>query len=211
MVAAGRIDIRPGDAGLRPCAARRTGAGGFTLLELILAISILMLLAGTAVMAFGPWQRQAALGDGAQRLATLLRACQAVAADTGCRVQVRFASAEDSNAPAASVQWEPQPLTEPGVFQPYQGSLVGTTDLADMVRVENCKLTGPSAPLAAGAPGALPPVTFYPDGSSDWAQVFVASSYASDLRRAIVQINGTTGTIRTTLYANDQYEQEVAR
>jgi hypothetical protein len=85
--------------------------------------------------------------------------------------------------------------------------------LADLIRVEDCKLTGPSAPLAAGAvtPGVLPPLTFYPDGSSDWALVFLASRYAGDMRRAVVQINGTTGTIRTTLYANDQYEQEVAQ
>jgi type II secretory pathway pseudopilin PulG len=191
-------------------------AAGFTLLELTLAIALLVLLTAAAVTAFGPWQQQAALGEGTQRVATLLRACQAAAASSGCRVRVVFASAKDGAASPLAVQWEPQPLSEPGNFQPYQGSLAGSADIAGMIRVEGCKLTGPSAYQSpagdvakAAETGGLPPVTFYPDGSSDWAKVFLASRYERDIRRAIVEINGTTGTIRATLYADDAYATEV--
>lgn len=185
----------------------RSGAAGFTLVELILAIALLVLLASASVMAFGPWQRQAALPDGTQRFATLLRACQAAAAGTGCRMRVVFAPAESQGAAPVNVEWEPQPLSEPGSFQPFLGSLAGSSDLTDMIRVEACKLTGPSAASATGEVGALAPVTFYPDGSSDWAKVFLASRHASDPRRSVVVLNGTTGTIRTAMYADDTYEE----
>jgi type II secretory pathway pseudopilin PulG len=189
-------------------------AAGFTLVELILTIALLMLLAGTSVLAFGPWQHTEALPEGAQRFATLLRACQAASAGSGCRLRVVLAAGDSEASQPVAIQWEPQPLAEPGNFLPYMGSLAGSADLGSMIRVEGCKLTGPSAYQSPSGDvaravdqGGSPPVTFYPDGSSDWAQVFLASRYTSDARRAVVEINGTTGTIRTTMYANDKYEE----
>ncbi len=206
-----------GNTGWKACATigSKACATGFTLVEVCLSIGLLVLLMTVAVMAFGPWQQHSALPEGMQRFATVLRACQAAAAANGCRIRVTFAPQEgpdgSSSAALVKVEWEPQPLAQPGVFQAYQGWLPGYQELEKMVRVVGCNLTGPSAyqPAGQGSQDQTPPVMFFPDGSSDWAQVSLASAYPSDTRRARVELNGTTGTIAATLYADDQYQQAV--
>lgn len=179
---------------------------GVTLVELILALALVVLLAAVAVMAVTPWQRQAALREGTERFATLLRALQAESAGTGRRMRLVFPQAAGQAAASMAVQWEPQPLERPGAFEPYRGALWRAGDPSELVVVVRCRLAGPDGDRW-GEEDAFAPILFHPDGSSDWADVSLASRHARDTRRAVVQLNGLTGTIRWTLYADDQYEQ----
>jgi type II secretory pathway pseudopilin PulG len=73
--------------------ARRSktkGGPGFTLVELVLVVALLLGLLGALVYNFGPMQRGANLDEGAKQFEALVRFAGAHAASTGRAVQFRF-------------------------------------------------------------------------------------------------------------------------
>jgi type II secretory pathway pseudopilin PulG len=120
---------------------------GFTLIELVLTVVLLLLLAGAAAFNFNSAQRGAQLEEGAGQLESLFRYARAQAAGTGRRVLVRFgsemlgvAASDATNAIAVSsgirVLWEPEPLTEPGKFVPLPEAAAFAEQLNELVRFE---------------------------------------------------------------------------
>lgn len=120
---------------------------GFTLIELVLTVVLLLLLAGAAVFNFNSAQRGAQLEEGAGQVESLFRFARAQAAGTGRRVLVRFgsempgaAAADSTNAVAEpsgiQVLWEPDPLTEPGKFVPLPEAAAFAEHLNELVRFE---------------------------------------------------------------------------
>lgn len=120
---------------------------GFTLIELVLTVVLLLLLAGAAVFNFNSAQRGAQLEEGAGQVESLFRFARAQAAGTGRRVLVRFgselsgaAAADITNAVAepsgVQVLWEPDPLTEPGKFVPLPEAAAFAEHLNELVRFE---------------------------------------------------------------------------
>jgi len=120
---------------------------GFTLIELVLTVVLLLLLAGAAVFNFNSAQRGAQLEEGAGQVESLFRFARAQAAGTGRRVLVRFgsempgaAAADSTNAvaepPGIQVLWEPDPLTEPGKFVPLPEAAAFAEHLNELVRFE---------------------------------------------------------------------------
>lgn len=120
---------------------------GFTLIELVLTVVLLLLLAGAAVFNFNSAQRGAQLEEGAGQVESLFRFARAQAAGTGRRVLVRFgsempgaAAADSTNAvtepSGIQVLWEPDPLTEPGQFVPLPEAAAFAEHLNDLVRFE---------------------------------------------------------------------------
>jgi hypothetical protein len=53
------------------------------------------------------------------------------------------------------------------------------------------------------APAAGPILTFYPDGSSETADIILISKEREDYREMIVHVDGVTGSVRTELKTND--------
>jgi prepilin-type N-terminal cleavage/methylation domain-containing protein len=212
--------------GLKQPAAGR----GFTLVELLLALVLLLLLLGAVVFSFSTLERGAALEEGVTQLEGLLRFARAHAANTGRQVEVcfeeDFAAEPAASAGSIRVLWEPDPLGQPGYFEelPTAGSFVA--GIAELVQVQDVRLLEPAgtmSPTSTQKPDAaleeffedewsltLPSVVFYPDGSSDPAEIVLTARSAEDLRRVAVRVDGFTGALRREWLAAEEPAEEEA-
>src|SRR3954451_1026276 len=106
----------------------KTGGRGFTLLEMLLVMALLVALLGAIIFNFSSLQRGADLQEGARQFEALVRFAGAQAANSGRAVQLRFGGdagstnmvdvtddVEDWGA-KLRVVWEPDPVLQPGVF-----------------------------------------------------------------------------------------------
>lgn len=182
------------------CSRSVSVAAGFTLWELVLALSILVLLAGLAVIGFAPF-RARELDLGAERMATVVRMARAEAAKTGRTLRLGFS--EETNEILLEVETE----TEDGRLDFREYTACSWLHLLpnEYVRVESCRLTGPGAyrtivletQTDALDESTLQPITFYADGSCDSADIELASRRAREQRRVLLRVNGLNGTIET--------------
>jgi len=195
---------------------------GFTLIELLLAIFLLSLLFGALVYNFSTLQPGAKLAEGMDRFESMLRFARAQAAYTGCRVQLRFAA--DQTVPLLSeplyrlqLAWESNPWEHPGTFVTLPSSgwdLDGINQTVGFAPPDPPPDIESSLPLADGGepaqpvtdpesagatsteePPRLPPVTFFPDGTSDSAEFLLVARSEDDPRRVKVHLMGITGAI----------------
>ena len=210
---------------------RRQRAGqGFTLLELLLTTSLLLLLFGAVVFNFEGLQRGTELDEAALQMEGLLHFARAQAAQTGRRVQLSFEEpiADDFFLALGgfSVQWEPDPVEQPGVFKPFPAAQEYARRVSDAVMVESVQpldangrpwtdtaTTAGDADLSAAPDDTLPvtpPIHFYPDGSSDSARIVITSWGFDDPRRIELKLVGITGFIRRKVLepALDPFGQE---
>ncbi len=200
---------------------RDTGAG-FTLVELLLAVALVVLLVSAVVFNFSGLQRGASLDEGVSQMESLIRFARAHAASSGRQVQITFEEdiGEGLLVPLGNLRvlWEPDPVERPGIFEPLAEMREYASRLTDLISIEDVRLVdGDSFEAAvantAGTPdesaegGSLlvtfPPVGFYPDGSSDSAEIIVASRSEEDTRRFAVRLQGITGAIRRRLITDE--------
>ena len=80
----------------------RSRHGGFTLVELLLTVTLLAGLMGAAVFGFSSLQRSAQLNEGVERVETAMRFARAHAANTGRKVQVVVTTTIDANVSPSS-------------------------------------------------------------------------------------------------------------
>jgi hypothetical protein len=183
------------------------------LLELLLAIVLVLLITGALVFNFSNLAQGSQLDEGTARLETLMRFARAQAAHSGRKVQLVFGN-ETTNVtaiPGADVRttWEPDPLGRPGDFRELPDASWHTQEVNNLVLIESVQLLGSQGqrPVSAVAddiaeesgtntPAAnLPPITFYPDGSSDSAEIILASRAREEEQRMAIRIAGITGSI----------------
>jgi prepilin-type N-terminal cleavage/methylation domain-containing protein len=203
--------------------ASRQAQRGFTLLELLLVLVLLLLFASVAVVSLTPLRQGADLNEGVGQLESMLRFARAEAAQEGRRFQVQFRSAPSAGTtglPASSVQvsWEPRPLAQPGVFVADASTGPLAESVSNLLYIENVRHIGagqnpapantnaapaeaqedaasaaPLDPVDSTNAETWPPINFYPDGSSDSAEIIVASNDSSDPRRMLVHWDGLSG------------------
>jgi type IV fimbrial biogenesis protein FimT/type IV fimbrial biogenesis protein FimU len=189
-----------------PNTAAGAGAGkrAFTLLELLLALAIVVMVLAGGVLLYMSLMAGRRLEEGAWRVESMLRMARADAAQTGRRVRLSF-GAEDGQW---QILWESDPLSKPGEFSEYTACTWRSYLPSTMVRVQRCDLVGPSAyqtlQLDAMNDGgseaeALHALTFYPDGSCDSATIELVDKAGEDLRTAIIDLDGLTGTATTRI------------
>jgi prepilin-type N-terminal cleavage/methylation domain-containing protein len=184
-------------------ASRRAGSG-FTLIELLLTLVLLLLLLGAIVLNFTGLQSGVQLDEGAEQFESLIRYARAHAANTGCKVRLTFEEvvAEDMAVPLGNVfvSWEPEPLERPGEFQPLTELSPLVDSLLGLVEVEDVRPFGASGSTELAPPEeqivSFAPITFYPDGSSDSAEIVLAARESEDDRRLALQVLGITGTVK---------------
>ena len=114
---------------------------GYTLLELLLVVLLVLLFTGAAVMNVAPLAQGARLDEGVGQLETLLRFARAEAAQQGRRHQLQIQTATEvppAQRAAIAVRWEPEPLDAPGVFVRSQS----TAALANLRRLCETHLAG---------------------------------------------------------------------
>jgi prepilin-type N-terminal cleavage/methylation domain-containing protein len=195
---------------------RHPGAGrGFTLIEVLLALVLVMMFLGALVFSFSSGQQGAELDEGAAQVENLLRFARAHAANVGRQVQLRLEVDDlfDFDMPPGNLllRWEPDPLGQPGTLETVAeaGSLLQSVN--DLVQVEVVKVldadgvdalepgemesTGSAEPVESVV-SALSSLAFYPDGSSDSAEIVLCSRSREDARRVVIQLSGITGSIR---------------
>lgn len=137
---------------------RRCKAGGFTLVELLLSVTLLLGLLGAAVFGFSSLHRNAQLDEGVERVETAIRYARAHAASTGHKVQMVMATAPapTGTAPAAAtdaapasamrIEWEADPIRAPGVFEPIPALSGDVADVADLVQFRSVERESTQAP-----------------------------------------------------------------
>lgn len=195
---------------------------GFTLVELLLAVGLVLLLLSAVVFNFSGLQRGASLDEGANQIEALLRFARAHAANSGRQVQITFEEdiGDGLFIPLGnlSVVWEPDPIGRPGYFEPVTELQEYVNRITDLVSIEGVRLVEngrfePELTDAAAAPepsaegdsalALFPPIGFFPDGSSDSAEIIAASRSDEDARRIAVRIQGITGSIRRQLITDE--------
>jgi prepilin-type N-terminal cleavage/methylation domain-containing protein len=219
--------------GLPTGSSRNVARAGFTLIELLLVVVLILLLLAAAVFNFASLQRNAQLDEGATQFEALLRFARAHSASTGHPVMVALeadASGSFSTTNAAiQVLWEPDPLGEPGVLAPVFEARSYAEGIAGLVSIQEVRLIDAVPVEVASAPGLLlpeetptpstiaspagtnlvsalqpfPRLTFYPDGTSDSAEVILVSRDAEDVRRLAVKLIGETGVIRRRIITDE--------
>lgn len=202
----GRMKARV--SGVSPAArgkSHRVCGRAFTLLEVILTLTLVAMLAAVAAVTVGAGGSRRQFAAAVGRFGTMFRMARAEAANHGCRFMVSFESDSTDPSHAVRVLWESDHLAQPGVFTDYVSSTWTSLLPRDDVRVMRCGLVGPSAyrTLADEMAGsdddedALENITFYPDGSSDSAVIELAPADETDGQRAAIYIDGVNATIRT--------------
>ena len=209
------MDVRTGPK------QRDTGAG-FTLVELLLSVALLVLLLGAIVFNFSGLQRGAQLDEGVTQVEALIRFARAHASNSGRQVQISFEEDvhDGFDVPLQNLRllWEPDPVERPGFFEPLAEAGEYVRGLTDLISIESVRLVAgdsfePTTADASGVPNenagdnsmvaAFPPIGFFPDGSSDSAEIIVASRSEEDSRRIAVRLQGITGSIRRKLVADE--------
>ena len=142
----------------------RSRHGGFTLVELLLAVTLLAGLMGAAVFGFSSLQRSAQLNEGVERVETAMRCARAHAANTGRKVQVVVTAAIDANTSPSSassgnnsasngnsygnsndnepvhslsILWEADPARAPGVFESIPSLSGDVADVSELVQIRS--------------------------------------------------------------------------
>lgn len=145
-----------------------TSSKGFSLLELLLVLVIVMLLFGAAVFEFNSMGRGASLSEGADQLESLFRFARNEAERTGKQVRIRFGpvttepenlsgQADATNLETAAtseqaypvVESESNPVEMPGQFKPIANAALFTEDITELVRIESIELSGLDAQMAS--------------------------------------------------------------
>jgi type II secretory pathway pseudopilin PulG len=188
---------------------------GFTLLEILLAVALVIVLVSLTVGTFTDFYQKEQLGEGSRKMDSVLRMARADAASQGRKVRMVF----DPQTLQPSIVWEPKPLEEPGVFVPYTAASWTSGLPNDCVRVRRCQRIQDSAvqtsmfkkdeDLNSADGKVLQYLTFYPDGTCDSAIVELAGLVDSELRIGRIDIEGATGTFTLRILTpTEQQEQE---
>jgi len=188
---------------------RRAAGRGFTLIELLLTLVLLLLLVGAAVVNFTALQSSAQLDEAAEQLSSAIRFARAHAANTGCKVRFTFEELvdEDLAVPLGNifVEWEPDPVRQPGVFKPLREIELLVESLMQAAEIENViahdaggavLMTGSAEGEEGESAVTFAPITFYPDGSSDSAEIIIGSRDENETRRISLTLVGVTGVLR---------------
>jgi Tfp pilus assembly protein FimT len=201
------------------------GAGGFSLVELLLTLVLILCLAAASVFTFTAIYKSANLDEGLDRFQSLIRFAQAEAATTGRKVRLQFVPGSAFPTEAGTelrtikVTWEADLLNAPGVFQEYTNKAWSEEIVNELVGVEKVQpIQSPNALSAhesnvepsteTGDEMALeeefPSITFYPDGSCDSAEIVLASRNSDDERRLAVRLSGLLGSVSSRTLGSDE-------
>jgi Tfp pilus assembly protein FimT len=138
---------------------------GFSLVEILLTLVLILCLAATSVFTFTTLYRSANLDEGYDRFQSLVRFAQAEAATTGHKVRLQFparpvhqTNAADEKTELRNIQvtWEADALNAPGVFQSYTNKSWSEEMVNELVGVERVQsLQSPNTPPQTGSASVL--------------------------------------------------------
>lgn len=189
---------------------------GTSLVEVLLTLIIVLALVGTAVINFTGTHKAAALREGAERFESLIQYARAESSLTGKKYRIVFQEQTNTTAGAtlkcARLERESDPVKAPGVFE--EVAQTGGWNLSELDELIGVQAVRPPGTLAKKPVNDLPAtdsaddsddetnpdadmasVTFYPDGSSDSAEIVLAPRDGEQKSRVALTISGVTGKI----------------
>jgi type II secretory pathway pseudopilin PulG len=190
--------------------------GGFTLLELVLAIAMISIILVVGIVSGTSSSDRRKFEYAVDRLETTLRMARAEAANSARRIQLAFD--EETRLPA--VLWEPEPLAQPGQFEPHTTCSWLSRAPKDRIAITRCRFIGPDgkpldeAPTSVGDEtdsGEMQAITFRPDGTSDSVLIELESADLGDTLRAAIKLDGENNLITTRILygqAEDEDDEE---
>ena len=184
---------------------REARSTGFTLLELILAIVLLMLLSGAIVFSFSNLQKRTQLDEGVNRLITVVRYAKAHAATAGRPMQFQLVQGtNERNETSIRVLWEPDPKEQPGELADLRETLPMVEAVNDLVK---CQRPDPPKQNAEQIEDTiLKRFVLHPDGSADPGKLIVTSRDGEDQRRFLFEIIGITGELKKRELNTNEFE-----
>lgn len=130
---------------------------GFTLVELLLTLALILLLAAAAAFNFTSLQRGSHLDEGMLQFEALLRYARAHAQNSGRPVQLVFEEpAAGTNGATAGtnrvlrLRWEPDPIGAPGVYQDLAETPIYVESIQEHLNLEEIRILDGTASLAGG-------------------------------------------------------------
>jgi prepilin-type N-terminal cleavage/methylation domain-containing protein len=179
-------------------------SGGFTLLELVLAIAMLSVIMVIVAVSGTSSSDRKKFEYTVDRLETTLRMARAEAANSVRRVRLAFD--EETRLPA--VLWEPAPLSQPGQFEPHTTCSWLSRVPKGHIAITRCRATGPDGlPLDESPTGLsddtdseeMQTITFNHDGTSDSVLIELESTDLGDTLRAAIKLDGENNIITTKI------------
>jgi len=154
-----------------PKSGRTAGVNGrgFTLVELLLTVALVLLLASAAVFNLSSLQRGARLDEGSTQLEALLRFARAQAESSGRVIELVSDEEDGTNAVTTAstevpqlflrLRWEVDPLGSPGIFQELPETPRYLESIQALLRIEGVNLkneSASSAPATRGGTTSVP-------------------------------------------------------
>jgi prepilin-type N-terminal cleavage/methylation domain-containing protein len=139
----------------RPQAGSCGSRSGFSLVELLLTLVLIVCLAAASVFCYTALHRSANLDEGLNRFQSLVRLAQAEASTTGRKLQLQFpvtdttAVVESHGKPVlhhVRVMWEPDFLGAPGVYEEYTAKGWSEELVNELVGVTKVRSIQPERP-----------------------------------------------------------------
>jgi len=197
-----------------PCSARARPGGGFTLLELMLAVALISAILVVGIVAGTSSGERRKFEYAVNRLETTLRMARAEAANSARRIRLAF----DEETRLPEVLWEPSPLDRPEQFEPHTTCPWLGRVPRDRIAVTRCRATGPDGRPLEEAPTSvgddtdnedMQTITFNPDGTSDSVLIEIESADLGDSLRAAIKLDGENSIIITRiLYGQAESDEE---
>jgi prepilin-type N-terminal cleavage/methylation domain-containing protein len=168
---------------------------GFTLLELLLTVTLLLALLSAVIFNFTTLKTGATLEEGSRQFEALIHFAAANAANSGRVVQFRFDNVSTNETsdfilPLRIVR-EVDPVGQPGVFEDLPEAAPLLAEVLERIRVSSVK-SGERPPnqgtneFAFEESSSTPPISFYPDGSADTVDIILASRDPDDFREMTI-------------------------
>lgn len=185
------------------------------MVELLLVTVLLLMMLGAVIFSFSTLQKNATLDEGASQIEALFRYARAQAASSGRLVRIAFEEdvGDGLEVPLGNlrVEWESDPLNAPGLFSELPDAAGLIRSITELVRIEFVQAIELDREVAESGGETnesvwitFPPVTFFPDGSSDSSELTIASRDEEDGRRVILKLAGLTGIVRRTMRAAEE-------